>query len=69
MKTLVRCEDADRTKSAVGLTPPMLRVPVISSKAHRLKASKPCHIVIHWVALTEYSQMSTHVRGFQSFFF
>ena len=32
------------------------------------KSSKPCHIGIHWIALTENSQMSTHVLGFQSFF-
>ena len=31
------------------------------------KPSKPCHVGIHWTALTEYSQMSTHVPGFQSF--
>ena len=24
------------------------------------KPSKPCHVGIHWIALTEYSQMSTH---------
>ena len=33
-------------------------------KDHR----KPCHVGIHWIALTEYSQMSTHMQGFQSFF-
>ena len=32
-----------------------------------LKPSKPCHVVIYWIALAEYSQMSTHVLGFQSF--
>ena len=32
------------------------------------KSSKPCHVGIHWIALAEYSQMSTHVPGFQSFF-
>ena len=31
------------------------------------KASKPCHVGIHWKALTEYYQMSTHVAGVQSF--
>ena len=25
----------------------------------------PCHVGIHWIALAEYSQMSTHVPGFQ----
>ena len=32
------------------------------------KLFKPCHVSIHWIALTEYSQMSAHVPGFQSFF-
>ena len=32
------------------------------------KASKPCHVGIHWIALHEYSQMSTYMPGFQSFF-
>ena len=50
--------------------PPILRL--LSSKAHRhkdfWKLSKPCHVGIHWIALLEYSQMSTHMPGFQSFF-
>ena len=29
---------------------------------------KPFHVDIHWKAFAEYSQMSTHVSGFQSFF-
>ena len=33
------------------------------------KPSRPFHVCIHWIALAaEYSQMSTHVPGFQSFF-
>ena len=28
-----------------------------------------CHVGIHWIALAEHSQMSTHVPGFQSFLF
>ena len=52
------------------LTLPMLRL--LSSKAQGCKdfpkTSKPCHVGIHWIALAEYSQMSTHVPGFQSFF-
>ena len=32
------------------------------------KSSKPYHVAIHWVALNEYSQMSTHKSGLQSFF-
>ena len=31
------------------------------------KSSKPCHLGIHLKALIEYSQMSTHLPGFQSF--
>ena len=33
-----------------------------------LKPSKPFHVGIHWNALAECSQMSTHIPGFQSFF-
>ena len=29
---------------------------------------KPCHVGIHWIALAKYSQMSTHIPGFRSFF-
>ena len=32
------------------------------------KRSKSCHVGILRIALAEYSQMSTHVPGFQSFF-
>ena len=32
------------------------------------KTSKSCHVGIYWKALTEYSQMSTHMSWFQSFF-
>ena len=32
------------------------------------KPLKPCHVGIHWNALTEYFHMSTHLPGFQSFF-
>ena len=32
------------------------------------KPSKPCHVGIHWIALTEYSQMSTHLPEFRPFF-
>ena len=31
------------------------------------KPSKPCHVGIHWEALTEYSQMSTHMSGFNNY--
>ena len=47
----------------------MLRL--LLSKAHRCKdfrkPSKPCHVGMHWIALAEYSRMSTHLLGFQSF--
>ena len=33
------------------------------------KPFKPCHVGIHRIALDDYSQMSTHVLGFQSFSF
>ena len=32
------------------------------------KPSKPCHVGIHWKALAEQSQMSTHLPGLRSFF-
>ena len=42
---------------------------VQSARMQRLlKKSKPCHVGIHWMVLAEYSQMYTHVPGFQSFF-
>ena len=51
-------------------TLPMLRL--LSSKPEERKdfwkPSKPsCHVVIHWIALAECSQMSTHLQGCQSF--
>ena len=52
------------------LTLPMLKL--LSAKAQERKyfrkTSKLCHVGIHWIALTEHSQMSTHMPGFQSFF-
>ena len=52
------------------LTLPMLRLH--SSKAQKCKyfwkPYKPCHGGIYEKALAEYSQMSTHLPGFQSFF-
>ena len=52
------------------LTLPMLRL--LSSKVQGRndfrKSFEPCHAGIHWIALTEYSQMSTNLPGFQSFF-
>ena len=50
-------------------TLPMLRL--LSSIAQGCKYiwkhSKPCHVGIHWEALIEFFQMSTHLPGFQSF--
>ena len=57
-------------KWCIGLTLPMLRL--LLSKAQDRKdfinLSKPCHVGIHWIALAEYSHMSTHLPGFHSFF-
>ena len=53
-----------------GLTTPMLRLlsPNAQERKDFWKPSKPCHVGIHWKALAEYSQMSTHMPGFQWFF-
>ena len=32
------------------------------------KPLNPCHVGIHWIALAEHSQMSTHLQWFQSSF-
>ena len=63
--------DPERSRHVfLWLTIPMLRL--LSSKAQGCKyfwkISKHCHVGIHWITLHEYSQMSTHVPGFQSFF-
>ena len=46
----------------------LLMLRLISSKAQEQKvfynSSKSCHVGIHWIALAEYSQMSTHVPRF-----
>ena len=31
------------------------------------KASKPCHVGIHWKAIAEYSHMGTMFQGFNDF--
>ena len=48
----------------------MLKLPLPKAQGRKCfwKSSKPCHVGIHRIALTEYYQMSTHVPGFQSFF-
>ena len=56
--------------TSLALTLPMLRL--LLSKAQERKdfqkTSKPCHVGVHWKALAEYPQMSTHVTGFRPFF-
>ena len=52
------------------LTLPMLEATFIQSTKTQIvfqKPSKACHAGIRWIALTEHSQMSTYVPGFQSF--
>ena len=51
------------------LTLPMLRLLLYKGIGCKdfCKPSKPCHVGIHKVALTECSQMSTYMPGFQSF--
>ena len=44
----------------------MLRL--FSAEAQGRKPLKPCRVGIHWIALAEYSQMSTHVSGFSVIF-
>ena len=60
-----------KTNMATSL-PFQLILPMLTTCAQKSKdfwkPSKPCHVGIHWIALAEYSQMSTHVPGFQSFF-
>ena len=52
------------------LTLTMLRLPLSKTQGCKdfWKTSKPCRAGIHRIALAEYSQMSTHVPGFRSFF-
>ena len=52
------------------LTLPMLRLLSSKVQGHKVfwKTSNPYHVGIHWIASTQYSRMSTHVPGFQTFF-
>ena len=52
------------------LTLSMLRLlrPKHKDAKNLWKPSKPYHVGIHWIALVECFQMSTHLLGFQSFF-
>ena len=48
----------------------MLRPLLSKEQARKVygKLFKPCHVVIHWIILVEYAQMSTHVPEFLSYF-
>ena len=52
------------------LTLPMLRRLLSKAQGRKEfpKSSKPCHVGINRIALAEYSQMSTHMPRFRSFF-
>ena len=60
----------EQVRCSFYLTLLMLRLRSSNAKECKTfwKTFKPCHVGIHWKALAEYSQMSTHVPGFQSFF-
>ena len=50
------------------LTLPMLKLLSSKAQVHKdSKKTKTCHVGIHWIALTEYSQMSIQKPRFQSF--
>ena len=38
---------------------------VQSTRMIFLKTFKPCHVGFYWIAFARYSQMSTHMPGFQ----
>ena len=48
----------------------MLKLLSSKTQGHKdfWKQSKACHVGIHWIALAEYSPVSTHMPWFQSFF-
>ena len=50
------------------LTLPMLRLLPFEAQERKdfWKLSIPCHLGIHWIALTKYSQMSTMCQGFSN---
>ena len=54
--------------NTINLTLPMLLSPKAQGCKDFQKPSKSGQVGIHWKALAEYSQMSTHLPGFQSFF-
>ena len=60
-----------RTLNIHCLTLVMLRLFFLSKAQGRKTFSetfKPCHVGIHWIALTGYSLMSTHMPWFEYFF-
>ena len=56
-----------RTKVTLTLTMLRLLLPQAQGRKDLGKPPKPCRFDIHWIALAEHSQMSTHLPGFQSF--
>ena len=44
-----------------------LLLPKAQGRKDFWKSSKPYHVGTHWIALAEYSQISTHMPGLQSF--
>ena len=42
-----------------------INITLTKKKVNDLSKSKPCHVGIQWIALTEYFQMSTHIPGLQ----
>ena len=59
----------DRKKKASILGEVFKKMSKAQGRKDYWKASKPCHVGIHWKGLAEYSQMSTHLSGFQSFLY
>ena len=70
-KNLLPCA-LDESSLSIGRVNPFPMLRLLSSKAQGRKefwkTSKPCHNGIYWIALAEYSQMSTCLPEFQSFF-
>ena len=52
-----------------GISISLLMLWLFSSEAQKCKdfriSFKPCHVGTHWIALDEYSHMSTHLPGFR----
>ena len=58
----------DRFQNEDNLTHMHLTLPMLRLLSSNAQVCKPCHVGIHWIALTEYFHMSTHVHvpAFQS---